>query len=30
MAEYNNSYQMKITPNQPGIRGIEDNDHRTK
>ena len=25
MAEYNNSYQMKVTPNQPGIRGISDN-----
>lgn len=28
MAEYNNSYQMKVTPNKPTIRGIEDNfDH---
>lgn len=28
MATYDNSYQMKVTPNQPGIRGISDNyDH---
>ena len=25
MATYDNSYQMKVTPNQPGIRGISDN-----